>query len=62
MKQSLQDRIAAIRAEIDTRIDKKVTEAAKASPGIRRASCATSSPTAHRTASAANTQCWKRAR
>lgn len=34
MKQSLQSRIAAIRAEIDALIDKKVTEAAKASPGI----------------------------
>ncbi len=34
MKQSLQDRIDTIRAEIDAQIDKKVAEAAKASPGI----------------------------
>lgn len=34
MKQSLQARIVAIRAEIDTLIDKKVEDAAKASPGI----------------------------
>jgi hypothetical protein len=34
MKQSLQTRIQTIRAEIDALIDKKVTEAAKVSPGI----------------------------
>lgn len=34
MKQSLQNRINAIRTEIDVLIDKKVAEAAEASPGI----------------------------
>jgi hypothetical protein len=34
MRQSLQNRINAIRAEIDALIDKKVSEVAKASPGI----------------------------
>jgi hypothetical protein len=34
MKQSLQNRINAVRAEIDALIDKKVAEAVKTSPGI----------------------------